>query len=165
MRVSTRALTGIGLSFALVLALAGCGPEPEAEQPAGSSDVSEAKQRAESGESGSEREQEDAESLKSTELPEGFPEALFALPEDAIIDDAGSHEGGTWFVVLRAADQEQADAWWDEVSSRNSLTAHREEADEEGRSAVLSNEELTVDALTIPEDDGGVLLSYDLSEL
>ena len=66
--------------------------------------------------------------------------------------------------MLRAADGTQADALWDQIIEDGTYAVDEEsQNDDGGRSALLINDELTVSATTIPEDDGSVLLSYDLS--
>lgn len=101
--------------------------------------------------------------LKSHELPEGFPADVFVLPEGAVIDDAGDR-GGVWFVVLRAADAEQADQWWTEIVQASGMSVNDEHENENGEfSAALLAPTIAVNALRVPQADGSVLLSYDIT--
>ncbi|CAG7618030.1 hypothetical protein ACFPZL_08580 [Leucobacter soli] len=153
----------------LALTLSACAPEPGSvswdENGSGPTATDEGKQITGDDESGwgGANDQEDPE-LKHAELPDGFPSADFPLPEDAVLDDAGARDPGTWFVVLRAADASQADDWWDRIVSDGSFTVRKaEKTDDGGRSAILVGPDLHASALTLAQDDGSVLLSYDLS--
>ncbi len=106
---------------------------------------------------------QDDDPAKNIQLPRGFPNEDFVLPKGATIDDTGEREPGNWFVVLRAADAAQAELWWKRIIRKNGFTAtSSERTDDGGRSATLRSAALTVDALTIVQDDGSVLLNYDL---
>lgn len=157
------ALAGAACAAALLLPLASCAAEPDdtgagATRTEGASD-------AKGGEGGSWTQQDDgAASEKHVELPESFPEA-FAVPEGAVVDDTGARSGTEWFLVLRAADAAAADALWEDVIAEGGFTVSDEdETAEGGRIASLRNAALSVEALTLPQEDGSVLLSYDLSE-
>lgn len=156
---STRTLPVFLVAGLLGASLAGCAPEPDevAGAPEKGSPAPEES-------SWSEPETEFDPNVKSTELPDGFPSAAFPLPEDATIDDAGARSEFEWYVVLRAANGTQADALWDRIIEDGAYAVDDEsQNDDGGRSALLTNDELTVSATTIPEADGSVLLSYDLS--
>lgn len=103
------------------------------------------------------------ETPEVVELPAGFPSEEFVLPEDAVLQDAGERGPGNWFVVLRAADVTQADEWWAFIVEAGAFTVQDEiVAVDGGREATLVGGTLTVGALTITEDDGSILMNYDL---
>ena len=100
---------------------------------------------------------------KTSELPASFPAASFAIPDGGVIDDAGERSATSWFVVLRAKDAAGASALWDAVVAGSGFTVtDAAETPEGGTSAVLTNAALSVTALTVPDADGSVLLSYDI---
>lgn len=143
----------------LIAPLAGCAPEPGSVRPDGT-DLTEKVEPE--GESWPEENPEEAFE-KTTELPADFP-AEFVIPASAVIDDAGSRGFGTWFVVLSAADAAAASAVWDEIvtSGGFSVSDDAETADG-GRAATLTSTALTAAAVTLPGEDGGMLLSYDIT--
>ncbi len=148
------------LGLAAVL-LAGCAPEPGTVAPDGR-DLTE-KVEPEGG-SWTEPNPEEAYE-KSAELPDGFPEG-FVVPEGAVVDDAGSRDFGSWYVVLRAADKAAADTLWDSVVSGSGFSASDEAATGDGgRTATLVSPALEVTAVTMAGDDGAILLSYDITEV
>jgi hypothetical protein len=154
-----RSLLAAAAVPALVLALASCAPEPIAGAPEKGTDSS-----STDGDWSETNDPNDPE-LKSVELPEGFPSDEFALPEGAVVDDAGER-GGAWFVVLRAADEAQAETWWDEIVASNGFFVRDEEdLPDGGRAATLAAGTLAVQAVTVPQSDGSVLLSYDIATL
>jgi len=147
------------MSGILAASLVACAPEPMAGSHVKGQDIPEDER------SWSQIDDQDDPSLKSTELPEGFPEADFVLPEDAVIDDAGARGDRAWFVVLKAADTESANAWWDQVIHAGGFVVRDEETGDDGSlSATLASNQLTVAALSIPREDGSVLLSYDITQ-
>lgn len=149
----------------LALGLAACAPEPGSEIPDKPGPT--AGQGSEDGtDEGGEGPavSEDDPSLKSAELPKGFPSDDFPLPDDAVIDDAGARDPGSWFVVLRAPDAEAAQRLWLAVAKGGHFTGLDKNAEPDPEaSATLRKLGFTVDALMIPQDDGSVLLSYDLT--
>ncbi|WP_162903700.1 hypothetical protein [Leucobacter sp. wl10] len=191
-RISTGERTARGASIgaaltlttALALGLAGCAPDagpgpandsgsktpsttkdPAADPDGGSkgSGAADGKPGASDEESWPERDPEGG-TPKQTEIPPSFPSGSFAMPPGAVIDDAGERSSTRWFVVLRAGDAAAADAQWQAVIDANGFAvADTAETPEGGVSARLSSAGLTVDALTLPQPDGSVLLSYDLS--
>lgn len=159
MQSRTHELLAAVAAGALLLGLAGCAPEPGGSPGTGA----EQGPREDSWADGDSAEQ----SGKSTEIPESFPEESFALPQDAVVDDVGEREeGGAWFVVLRAESADAADRLWAEVIADNDLVLSEEtETSDGGVSAVLESRALVAAALSIPQEDGSVLLSYDLTEV
>ncbi|WP_125099218.1 hypothetical protein [Leucobacter chromiireducens] len=166
-----RALLALCAGALIALPLTACAPEPgtdtggtipESVAGAGGKD-SESKPGAGDSES-SWSEQDVPEDLpKSTTLPESFPSAQFAIPDGAVIDDAGSRSDTSWFVVLRAADAATADTLWAGIISANGFAeADSAETAEGGMSAQLTGEGVSALGLTIPQDDGQVLISYDI---
>ena len=159
-RVSA-AVLALGL---LVAPLAGCAPEPGAsgsEGPEGPGSAPTEKQEPEGGSWPAENPDEVYD--KHQEIPEDFPEA-FVIPEGAEIDNVGTRGHGTWYLVLRAADEDEAAVLWDEVVAAGSFVqSDGMETTEGGIAATLSSGELTVDAMTLPEADGTVLVSYDIT--
>jgi len=136
------------------------------EGGAGASTSAEGKPRAASDgqgeESWPEREPEGG-TPKHTEIPASFPSGDFVTGSGAVIDDVGERSSGSWFLVLRAADARAADAQWQTVIRSSGFTVADSAATPEGGvSARLSNQRLVVDALTLPQADGSVLLSYDI---
>lgn len=148
------------LGLALLLGLTGCAPEPVAGQGGKESDVS----RQESSWSDP-IDDLDAEQ-RQTELRADFPTAEFPVPPDATIYDTGSRVPGTWFLVLSAEDETIAAALWDEVIRSGAYTvADETPTPEGGRSATLANGAFRAVAVTIPQPDGAVLLSYDIAPI
>lgn len=140
----------------LVLGLAACAPEPVTGSREKGAEL------GEEGESGWGATSEQDE-LKSTELPDDFPKDAFTVPEGAVVDDAGKR-GDMWFLVLRAADEAEAESWWSEVIAGSGFVVSDDaETGDGGRSATLTATALTVTALSIPQEDGSVLLSYDIA--
>lgn len=173
-RLSIRVAATAG---ALVLAagLAACAPEPGTAggtgganggngETGGSGQTSEG-QKGNADGTGSWQEPNKPEvAEKQVELPASFPKDQFVIPEGAKVDDTGERSEGQWYLVLHAADAQAAAALWDQVVAGGSFTASNEaKTGDGGRSATLSSPELTVDALTLPQQDGSVLLSYDIS--
>ncbi len=148
-----------GAALGLAVGLSGCAPEPSeiAGQPEKGAEVTNPESSW-----GEPTEAFDA-TEKTTELPMSFPREQFPIPEDAVIDDTGARGETAWFVVLRAPDSAAAGELWAQIIALGGFT-ESENADtpEGGRSAVLTNATLNVTALTIPQEDGAVLLSYDL---
>lgn len=153
-------LIGIVCAFSAAVVAVGCAPEPGTI--AGQADKGSSQPNGESS-WGTPTEDFDAEA-KTTELPASFPTDLFPLPASAVIDNVGERGEGTWFVVLRASDQAAADALWQEIVTLGGFTAGvTSETTEGGIAAELTSAALVVTAVTIPQGDGTVLVSYDLS--
>ncbi|WP_449282246.1 hypothetical protein [Leucobacter sp.] len=145
---------------------AGADGTGSSESGAGASASGEGKPRAASDATGEdswpEREPEGG-TPKHTEIPSSFPSGDFVIGSGAVIDDVGERASGGWFLVLRAADAREADTRWQTVISSNGFSVADSAATPEGGvSATLSNQRLVVDALTLPQSDGSVLLSYDI---
>lgn len=103
-------------------------------------------------------------SAKNTEIPDSFPTDAIQIPEDAVIDDVGERDESNWYLVLRAPDAAQADVLWDTFIEENSLAPSEEmETGEGGRSATLVTSSYVISALTLPDADGTILLSYDIA--
>ncbi len=103
------------------------------------------------------------ETLNHT-LPESFPSDLFALPSEATIYNTGERSDSEWFLVLKATDAEAARVIWDAIVQQNMFSVSDEATTSDGGvSATLTSESLAVQALTITDADGSVLLSYDLT--
>ncbi|WP_024355900.1 hypothetical protein [Leucobacter chironomi] len=159
-----RALLAAGIAGLLAVSLASCAPEPDEiagakskEQIANGEETEDPGQRA----------QVPEEALqKQAELPAGFPSDRFPLPKDAVIDDAGERGAGVWFVVLRAKDAAQASTQWSAIISAGGFEAADQQGDPASAdaSAMLRSASLEAFALMLVQDDGSVLLSYDLTE-
>lgn len=148
------------LAAGLLLGATACAPEP-GDSVAGKPDKGAETANPES--SWSEPTSEFDAEAKTTELPKGFPSAEFPLPPGAIIDDAGARGDTAWFVVLRATDEAAAAQLWEEILSLGNLVeSDRVETAEGGIAATLTGATMLVTAVTIPQSDGSVLLSYDL---
>ncbi|MBK0421327.1 hypothetical protein JD292_04470 [Leucobacter sp. CSA2] len=168
-RLPARLIAGAG---ALVLAagLAACAPEPgtgggDSGKGKGGAGQTSEEQKGNSEGTGSWPEQNKPEvTEKQLELPASFPKDQFVIPDGAKIDDTGERSEGQWYLVLRAADRSAADTLWDQVVAKGGFTASNEaKTADGGRSAALSSPALSVDALTLPQSDGSVLLSFDIS--
>ncbi|MBL3700322.1 hypothetical protein [Leucobacter luti] len=152
----------------LVGTLTACAPEPGAsvgtEAPTASGHGPEEKPEGGSGESWTEQDSPD-DFAKESELPASFPKDQFVFPESAVIDDTGARSDTEWFIVFRAADQASADVLWESIVSASGFARSDEvtEPDGGGRSAELRSQTLAVSALTIPQPDGTILLSYDVT--
>lgn len=151
-------LLGASLGALLAISLAACAPEPGTE--AGSTDKDSQTINPETSWGDGAVPDEGVQ----TELPESFPSDAFALPEGAVIENTGERGTGQWFLVLRADDEAEAERLWDAVIAQNGFTLEDSgEAVEGGRFGTLRSVSLTVQALTIPQQDGSVQLSYDLA--
>lgn len=167
-------LGGILLAASLAWSLAACAPEPAAES--GAVDESQlpgevagqtgGKAQGDTGAAGGSSWQQSNPpevSTKVAELPASFPKELFALPVDAVIDDARERSTGEWYLVLRAADQRAANDLWERVIATNGFAVSDEfETADGGRAATLTKPGLAVSGFTISGDSGAVMLSYDL---
>jgi len=152
-------LTAVATAGLLAIGLAACAPEPMAGEHVKGQDP------AEEDRSWSQIDDQDDPSLKSPELPDGFPSDLFVLPDGAVIDDAGTRGDRVWFVVLKAPDELTGESWWNEIIDDNGFVIRDQEAGDDGSvSLTLASNELTVSALSIPGAGGTVLLSYDITE-
>ncbi|WP_336659379.1 hypothetical protein [Leucobacter sp. USHLN153] len=101
---------------------------------------------------------------KSAEVPESFPSDRFVIPSGAVVDDAGERSETEWFIVFRAPDRATGDSVWQAVAAQSGLVAESSEAGDDGSvSTAYRGNGLVADALLIPQDDGTVLLSYDLA--
>lgn len=152
----------------LVAGLAACAPEPghggvDGDQSAKDRLTQEEKGNGTGSESWPEENKPEV-TEKHVELPAGFPKDEFVIPEGAAIDDTGQRNEGQWYLVLRAKDAEAAGTLWDQVVSAGKFTVSNDEkTGDEGRSASLVSPSLAVEALTLPQPDGSVLLSYDIT--
>lgn len=153
-RGGRRVLATVAAGAIALSALTACAPEPEIAAP---DDLT------------TQTEEETAwpdleqETPKVTELPADFPEA-FPVPADAEIYDAGSRDAATWFVVLKAADVQSAEALWSQViADGNFEVTEAAETVEGGTSAILTSDKASVSAMTLPREDGTVLMNYDIS--
>lgn len=101
---------------------------------------------------------------KSRSLPASFPSESFVVPETAAIDDAGERSANEWYLVLDAKNAATADALWQSIVDASGFAeADRSETADGGVAATLTNSALSVTALQIPQEDGSVLVSFDLS--
>lgn len=142
---------------ALLLGLSACAPEPS--DAAGSVDKETQTTSPETEWGGQDVPEEDLQ----TTLPASFPKDLFALPSGAKIYNTGERGSEQWYLVLEAADAAAAAALWEEIIARNEFSVSDEvETTEGGAAAVLTTNVLTVQALTIPQANGSVLVNYDL---
>ena len=154
-----RALVG---TSAMLLALSVAGCAPESGEIAGQSEKGSETVNPES--SWSQPTDDFDPAVKTTELPDTFPREQFPLPALAVIDDAGTRSESAWFVVLRAPDATEAAVFWSEIVALGGFTeSDVSETPEGGTAATLSSAALSVVAVTIPQEDGAVLLSFDVS--
>ena len=152
-----KSLTTLSLIAALAIGLSACAPEPG--DAGGSTDKDKETINPETEWGGAELPEDE----RQTELPEGFPSEAFALPDGAVIYNAGEREEDQWFVVLLANDESSAEKLWEQIISTNGFEVSDEsQTVEGGRIATLSSDVLSVQALTTPGENGSVLLSYDL---
>ena len=150
----------------LIAPLAACAPEPGSSDPGNSKPGTQTPGEKEEPEGGSWPEKNPDEVFeKHTELPADFPSS-FTIPEGAKIDDAGTRGVGVWYLVLRAGSTADADALWAGIVESNGFAVSDEfTTAEKGRAATLRGAVLSVTALTIPQSDGTVLISYDITRL
>lgn len=148
------------LATALACSAAACAPEPGEE--AGSIDKETQTISPETEWGGIDQSYEEMQ----TTLPQSFPSAEFVIPSDAVIKDTGEKGPDTWFLVLEASSSEQGQAQWDAVVSASSFVVEDPvDTSEGGTAATLNSASLTVQAITIPQTDGTVLLSYDIQRV
>lgn len=96
-------------------------------------------------------------------LPETFPSDQFSFPSDAVIEDTGERGEGVWYLVFRAPDEASADSLWHEIIATNNLVIEdQDQTVEGGIYAKINAPLLMITAMTIPQEDGSVLISYDL---
>lgn len=101
---------------------------------------------------------------KSTTLPASFPVASFIVPDGADIDDAGERSASEWYLVLVADDRAGAEELWRTIISSSGFTeSDRSETGDGGVAATLTSGALSVSALQIPQKNGSVLLSFDIT--
>lgn len=146
----------LGAALLLALPLAACAPEP--------GDADDAKQKhgensLEEGESNHPEPPAEA-TKKQTELPASFPKTEFALPEGAVIDDAGERGPEQWFVVLKADSEDAATKLAEQIATTNGLQDGG--VDEQSGLTVLLSPALRVELLMLPGDDS-TLLSYEIT--
>ena len=152
MRTRTLASSLI-VGSALVLALTACAPEPVG--PA---------EGAEGQDESSWQGVEDVPEELETNLVESFPVDEFPIPDGAEVYDNGERNQDEWFLVLNAEDADAAETLWEDVISAGEFSVEDFEEDSEiGASASLNNGALNVGALTAPQGDGSVLLSYEIA--
>lgn len=155
-----RSSLGLLVAAVLVFGVAACAPEPG--EAAGSIDKETQTTSPETQWGGQDQPEEELQ----TTLPASFPSDAFALPEGVTIYNAGERGTGQWFLVLRTADAAAATALWDSVVAANTFTVSDEvETTEGGVSATLNSAMLTAQALTIPQEDGSVLVNYDIARM
>lgn len=154
-----RALSATAALTLLVAPLAACAPE--AGDVAGSPGKD-----GDDGTSWSPPEDDLDLGAKQTDIPEGFPLSDFPVPDGAEVDDTGTRDEASWFIVFRADDAAAADRLWDRIIDDGDFDVEGEnETSDGGRAASLQNDVLAVQALTITQSDESVLLSYDLTLL
>lgn len=152
-----KSVLGAAVAAMIVLGTSACAPEPG--EAAGSIDKETQTTSPETEWGGQDQPEEELQ----TTLPESFPTDVFVLPEGITIYNAGERGTGQWFLVLRAADSAAATALWDSIVTTNSFAVSDEvETTEGGISATLNSAALNVQALTIPQEDGSVLVNYEL---
>ncbi|QBE47539.1 hypothetical protein [Leucobacter triazinivorans] len=167
-RSAQRTAIGAALAVGLLLSAAACAPEPGPTGVPGtgddkSLDGAPGAGSAESGEESWPEREPEGGTPKHTEVPASFPSDDFITGPDATVDDVGERTPDSWFLVLRAETAEDADARWQTVIDASGFTVVDEHTTADGGvSARFTNERLIVDALTLPQPDGGVLLSYDI---
>jgi hypothetical protein len=153
-------LVGAGAAAALMFGLVACAPEPG--EAAGSIDKEKQTTSPETEWGG----QDQPEEVLQTTLPESFPVDMFVAPAGSEVYNTGERGADQWFLVLRAADAVAATTTWDAIVATNGFViTDQVETTEGGVSATLSTATLTVQALTIPQNDGSVLLNYDLQRM
>ena len=186
-RTPAQFVLGVIAAAALLVGLSGCAPEPTdsdgntasagsasadaqggaAESEASSTAAGEKKASGDaSGDSdgGWPQQGDPQENSKSTSLPATFPDESFVVPDGATIDDAGERSAGEWYLVLKAKDQADAAAAWQAIIDASAFAeADRSETDNGEVSASLTNAAVSVFALQIPQEDGSVLLSFDIT--
>lgn len=107
-----------------------------------------------------------AGSERNATLPDSFPSELFALPADATIYNAGERNSDEWFLVLNAVDATAAQSLWASIIELNGFAVSDElETTEGGTAATLAQGPLMIQAMTLPNEDGSVLLSYDVTRM
>ncbi len=159
-QILVKSVLGTMTAAALVLGVASCAPEPG--EAAGSIDKETQTTSPETEWGGQDQPEEDLQ----TTLPASFPTDVFVMPEGVTIYNAGERGTDQWFLVLRAADAAAATSLWESIVTTNGFTVTDEvETTEGGVSAMLNSVTLTVQALTIPQKDGTVLVNYDLSRM
>lgn len=149
-----RALVTVS-AVTLILGAAGCAPEPG--EAAGTIDKETQTTSPETEWGGKNL---PAEALQTT-LPESFPIDTFVIPAGATVYNTGESGADQWFLVLQAESAEAAQALWESMVSVNSFAVDDQvETSEGGTSATLVNALFNVQAITIPQQDGSVQLSY-----
>lgn len=150
----------------LTVSLSACAPEPENTDAAlpgtGGKGIENQSNESSWGESSRDQYQ------YTTELPASFPTDLFKLPEQIQIVDTGERpeNANQWFLVLKVSDQATADTLWSQIVADNGFTVKDEVTTTEGgKAAVFENAAMSVNALTLPQKDGSVDLSFDLTRI
>ncbi|MBC9954518.1 hypothetical protein ICM05_07655 [Leucobacter sp. cx-42] len=153
-RDTRRAIAVVAAGAIAFGALTGCAPEPEIDAPDDLTTQIEDETKWP---------ELDKETEKVTVLPADFPET-FPVPESAKIYDVGSRNAGTWFLVLVAQNAAEAETLWQQVITDGSFeVADAAETTEGGTSATLTSDDASVDAMTLPQEDGTVLMNYDIT--
>lgn len=178
----------IAVTASMLVGLSGCAPEPSEGDGASTGDSSSSASAeatsdssggdpnaaagdqkshgaaSESGENGWPQQGDPQDTSKSTTLPASFPESNFVVPDGATIDDAGERSANEWYLVLSAKDRAVADELWQSISSASEFAeSERSETSDGGVAASWVNIALSVTALQIPQADGSVLLSFDIT--
>ena len=161
-------LWGAAAMVLIATSLVSCAPEPGATTPPDTSAGTPSKEELAEGKGGAgdswSEENPEGVGEKTADLPESFPSDAFVIPEGTVIDDAGERSQSEWFVVLRAEDSRAGAMLWARVINLSAFKATDLTAGEAGETfATLTNATLTADAMMIPRDDDGVLLSYEVS--
>lgn len=149
-----RALAVVAAGTIAFGVLTGCAPEPEIPTPDEITTQTDEETKWP---------ELDKEPEKVTVLPADFPDA-FPVPEGVEIYDVGSRDDGSWYLVLRAPTAAEADALWQQIiAAGNFEAADAVETVEGGTSATLTSEKANVAAMSLPQEDGSVLMNYDIS--
>lgn len=157
-RPAARAFAVAGVVLSLVVGLAACGTEPS--DATGRTDPEKESVNPETEWGGLDVPEQELQ----TEIAETFPTDHFAWPDGAVIYNTGERSANQWFIVFLAPDAAAADGLWSSIITSNGFEVSEEtETVEGGTSATLESLVLQVQALTIPQEDESVLLSYDLT--
>ncbi|MGO1539904.1 MAG: hypothetical protein ACTHZ9_05775 [Leucobacter sp.] len=152
MRTRTLA-SSLAIGSVLFLALTACAPEP----------VGPAEGAEGQGESSWQGAEDVPEELE-TNLVESFPVDEFPIPDGAEVYDNGERNQDEWFLVLNAEDEDAAETLWEDIITAGEFSVEDFEEDPEiGTSASLNNGALGVGAVTAPQENCSVLLSYEIT--
>lgn len=151
------------LAVSGVLFLVGCAPEPV---PANETVMAGQPTKGQSAEEGSQDQSwsqpvdEFDPAVKNTSLPESFPVELVQFPETFKIVDTGSYTDASWFVVLESASLQDAESQVTAVADLNDFSVvETVDSADGGVYGSLTGASVTVEYLTVPNDDHTALLS------